>query len=30
MTGDAFTLVSPDEEPDMRAIERAIGKPLRA
>jgi ATP-dependent RNA helicase RhlE len=28
MTGDAFTLVSPDEEPDMRAIERAIGKAL--
>jgi len=28
MTGDAFTFVSPDEEPDMRAIERAIGKAL--
>jgi ATP-dependent RNA helicase RhlE len=28
MTGDAFTLVSPDEEQDMRAIERAIGKAL--
>jgi ATP-dependent RNA helicase RhlE len=28
MTGDAFTLVSPDEEQDLRAIERAIGKPL--
>jgi ATP-dependent RNA helicase RhlE len=28
MTGDAFTFVSPDEEQDLRAIERAIGKPL--
>jgi len=28
MTGDAFTFVSPDEEADMRAIERAIGKAL--
>ena len=28
MTGDAFTLVSPDEEQDLRAIERVIGKPL--
>ena len=28
MTGDAFTLVSPDEEQDLRAIERAIGKSL--
>ena len=28
MTGDAFTLVSPDEEQDLRAIERAIGKAL--
>jgi ATP-dependent RNA helicase RhlE len=28
MTGDAFTLVAPDEEQDMRAIERVIGKPL--
>jgi ATP-dependent RNA helicase RhlE len=28
MTGDAFTFVSPDEEQDMRAIERAIGKAL--
>lgn len=27
-TGDAFTLVSPDEEQDLRAIERAIGKAL--
>jgi ATP-dependent RNA helicase RhlE len=27
-TGDAFTFVSPDEEQDLRAIERAIGKPL--
>jgi ATP-dependent RNA helicase RhlE len=27
-TGDAFTLVAPEEEPDLRAIERAIGKPL--
>jgi ATP-dependent RNA helicase RhlE len=27
-TGDAFTLVSPDEEEDLRAIERAIGKAL--
>ena len=26
--GDAFTLVSPDEEPDLRAIERRIGKAL--
>jgi ATP-dependent RNA helicase RhlE len=28
MTGDAFTLVAPDEEQDMRAIERVMGKPL--
>src|SRR5262249_18114640 len=28
MTGDAFTFVSPEEEPDLRAIERAIGKRL--
>jgi ATP-dependent RNA helicase RhlE len=28
MTGDAFTLVSPDEEQELRAIERAIGKAL--
>jgi len=28
MTGDAFTFVSPDEEGDLRAIERAIGKRL--
>ncbi len=27
-TGDAFTLVSPDEEQDIRAIERAIGRTL--
>jgi ATP-dependent RNA helicase RhlE len=27
-TGDAFTLVSPDEETELKAIERAIGKPL--
>jgi ATP-dependent RNA helicase RhlE len=27
-TGDAFTFVAPDEEADLRAIERAIGKPL--
>jgi len=27
-TGDAFTLVAPDEEQDLRAIERAIGKSL--
>ena len=27
-TGDAFTFVSPDEEPDLRAIERAVGRPL--
>jgi len=26
--GEAFTLVSPDEENDLRAIEKAIGKPL--
>ena len=28
LTGDAFTLVSPAEEGDMRAIERHIGKPI--
>ncbi|HEV8117934.1 MAG TPA: helicase-related protein, partial [Thermoanaerobaculia bacterium] len=28
MTGDAFTFVSPEEEQDLRAIERAIGKRL--
>ena len=28
MTGDAFTFVSPEEEGDLRAIERAIGKRL--
>ena len=27
-TGDAFTFVAPDEEAELRAIERAIGKPL--
>ena len=27
-TGDAFTLVSPDEEADLRAIERALGRSL--
>ena len=27
-TGDAFTFVAHDEESDLRAIERAIGKPL--
>jgi len=28
VTGDAFTFVAPDEEGDLRAIERAIGKSL--
>jgi ATP-dependent RNA helicase RhlE len=28
MTGEAFTFVSPDEEPDLRAIERAVGRSL--
>ncbi|MFL5615875.1 MAG: DEAD/DEAH box helicase [Gemmatimonadaceae bacterium] len=28
MTGEAFTFASPDEAEDLRAIERAIGKPL--
>jgi ATP-dependent RNA helicase RhlE len=28
LTGDAFTFVAPDEEPDLKAIERAIGKAL--
>jgi len=28
MTGDAFTLVAPEESEDLRAIERAIGKAL--
>jgi ATP-dependent RNA helicase RhlE len=28
MTGEAFTFVAPDEEQDLRAIERAIGKSL--
>jgi ATP-dependent RNA helicase RhlE len=27
-TGDAFTFVSPEEEPDLRAIERAVGRAL--
>ncbi|HWK90611.1 MAG TPA: DEAD/DEAH box helicase, partial [Longimicrobium sp.] len=27
--GDAYTFVSPEEEADLRAIERTIGKPLR-
>jgi len=27
-TGDAFTFVAPDEEGELRAIERALGKPL--
>jgi len=28
LTGEAFTFVAPDEEPDLRAIERAVGKSL--
>jgi ATP-dependent RNA helicase RhlE len=28
LTGDAFTFVAPDEESDLRAIERAIGRSL--
>jgi len=28
LTGDAFTFVSPEEEGDLRAIERAVGKRL--
>ncbi len=28
MTGEAFTFVSPDEEGDLRSIERAVGKAL--
>jgi ATP-dependent RNA helicase RhlE len=28
LTGDAYTLVSPQEEPDLRGIERHLGKPL--
>ncbi|HET8656696.1 MAG TPA: DEAD/DEAH box helicase [Longimicrobiaceae bacterium] len=28
-TGDAYTFVSPEEEKDLRAIERAVGRPLR-
>src|SRR6266542_211177 len=28
LTGDAFTFVSPEEETDLRAIERAVGKRL--
>jgi ATP-dependent RNA helicase RhlE len=27
-TGDAFTFVAPEDEPQLRAIERALGKPL--
>ena len=27
-TGEAFTFAAPDEEDDLRAIERAVGKPL--
>jgi ATP-dependent RNA helicase RhlE len=27
-TGDAYTFVSPEEEADLKAIERAVGKPL--
>jgi len=29
-TGDAFTFVAPDEEGDLRAIERAVGRAFRA
>jgi ATP-dependent RNA helicase RhlE len=28
MTGEAFTFVSPEEEPDLRAIERVVGRSL--
>ena len=28
MTGDAFTFVSPDEESDLRAIEKTLGRRL--
>jgi ATP-dependent RNA helicase RhlE len=28
MTGEAFTFVAPEDEADLRAIERAVGKPL--
>jgi ATP-dependent RNA helicase RhlE len=28
LTGEAFTFVAPDESDDLRAIERAVGKPL--
>jgi len=28
LTGEAFTFVAPEDEPGLRAIERAIGKPL--
>ena len=28
LTGEAFTFVAPEDESDLRAIERAIGKPL--
>ena len=27
-TGDAFTFVSPEEEPELKAIERAVGRRL--
>jgi ATP-dependent RNA helicase RhlE len=28
LTGEAYTFVAPEDEEDLRAIERAIGKPL--
>ena len=28
LTGEAFTFVAPEDEPALRAIERAVGKPL--
>jgi ATP-dependent RNA helicase RhlE len=28
LTGEAFTFVAPEDEPSLRAIERAVGKPL--
>jgi ATP-dependent RNA helicase RhlE len=28
-TGEAYTLVSPEEESDLRQIERAVGKPIK-
>ena len=30
LTGEAFTFVAPEEEADLRAIERAVGKPPAA